>query len=195
MEGGESRVDAVPRSSPFARAGRSQPPGLRGDRQLPTGATFIPGDTSQDTMLSDHDSIPEGHRGGPTGPRSQSQPNELRVGVHQGSLVAARELADRLAAALRSVESESRGRVVSDPAELASLREQLGRLESRLEQARRIIDEAAAADDLNTLVGLLNALAQRPTDILVMAKLSEQAGRLVALAEACAEVRRLIEAS
>jgi hypothetical protein len=104
-------------------------------------------------------------------------------------LALAAQLADRLAQALtelRATEVSIRGGIPGEEGSLA--------VDDALARAREIVSASPSSDEITELDALLRLWLERPTDLLVMIKLSEKAPTLGALVRAWADLRNTLEA-
>lgn len=121
--------------------------------------------------------------------RPADQPDPPDATVPGDVLRDAAQVAEQLALALRTLEERSprAGPGAQSEAAEARLREALALLEA----VRRVAQTVSSAE-LETLDRLLSAWVDRPTDLLILVKLAEQAGRLARIVSAFAEIHRML---
>lgn len=61
------------------------------------------------------------------------------------------------------------------------------------EQLHRAVGQSLSPQDVQATAETVEALVQKPTDLLIMVRISEQAAQLAAMVRSYAELRRLID--
>lgn len=104
-------------------------------------------------------------------------------------------LSAELAETLRALQADA---LAAQPA-IEILRERVAQLEDQLDRSRAMREQVLAAlsttadaDQLQALAALLGAWTQRPNDLLVMVKLSEESSRIASVVQALQQIRRVI---
>lgn len=124
----------------------------------------------------------------------ETQRNSLPASGRPGGLEAVAVVAEQLAAALRELHGQFPGALDSDlVGRLQALEERARRADGLERRLQDVATSAASSEEIVALSALLSAWVQRPNDLLIMVKLSEQASTLVRVLDAFSALRRLLD--